>query len=145
MGWVGEYVVAACRKLSLALARVLSIAARGHAKSLHALWPIRALTLLPAPIRTRQSSCANQDARAVVTTNRPKANSMTFRRVTLTHARLPQNHVKGCIFNNTSLRPHYLSLAIVPFAFGINHESLQYHWWSPPHTNCQNGCLATSG
>ncbi len=41
---------------------MLSIAARAHAKSLHALWPIRALTLPPAPIRTRQSSCANRDA-----------------------------------------------------------------------------------
>ncbi len=62
-----------------------------------------------------RSACANQDAWAVLTPNRPKANSETFRRVTLKHARLTQQHVKGCIFCNTSLRPHYLSLAIVPF------------------------------
>ncbi len=87
-------------------ARAIDCCSHAHAKSLHALWPIRAPTLPPAPIRTRP----------VVTPNRQKANSRTFRRVTLKHARLTQHHVKGCIFCNTRLRPHYLSLAIVPFS-----------------------------
>ncbi len=45
-------IVAAECKLSLAPARVLAIASRANAKSLHELWPIR----------TPTSSCANQDA-----------------------------------------------------------------------------------
>ncbi len=62
--WNDAFVVAAC-KLSLALARVLSIAARAHAKNLHALWPIGAPTVRlrqserhtpAAPIRARELS-----------------------------------------------------------------------------------------
>ncbi len=112
----GGLVVAALQAADSPCTRAIDCCSPAHAKSLHTLWPIRAPTFrlrqserdLPAaPIRT---PCA------VVTPNRPKANSRTFRRVTLKHARLTQQHVKGCIFCNTSLRPHYLSLAIVPIS-----------------------------
>ncbi len=111
-----KIVVAALQAAASPCPRAIDCCSHAHAKSLHALWPIRAPTLPPAPIRTRPSSCGNQDAWDVVTPNRPKANSRTFRRVTLKHARLTQQHVKGCTFCNTTLRPHYLSLATVPFS-----------------------------
>ncbi len=92
--------------------RVLSIAARTRTP--------KACTHSGQSKRLR-SACANQNATfqlrqsgrvAVVTPNWPKANSRTFRRVTLKHARLTQQHVKGCIFCNTSLRPHRAILSL---------------------------------
>ncbi len=96
-------IIAAERKLPLAHARVLLIASRANAKSLHVLWPIR----------TPRPSCANQDAWAVLTPKQPKANSDTRRRVTFT------NHAQGCTISKTSFRPHYLFLPSVPFSLGV--------------------------
>ncbi len=73
-GCLYEAVLAAC-KLPLALAHVLSIAARAHAKSLHALWPIRAPTFRlrqserhspAAPIRTRELSSRLTGQRRII-------------------------------------------------------------------------------
>ncbi len=94
-------------RLPLAPASVLSVASHTNAKSLHAFWPIR----------TPHSNCANQDAWAVITLKWPKTNFDTRRRVTLTHTRLTQHHARRCIFSIISFRPHYLSLASVPFSF----------------------------
>ncbi len=48
------------------LTRALSIDSRAYVISLHACWPIRT----PSP------ACANQDARVVITSKRPKSNSI---------------------------------------------------------------------
>ncbi len=82
-------VVVAC-KLPLALASVLSIAARAHAKSLHALWPIRAPTFLhspAAPIRT------------------PKANSDTSARQANTGTLLAKSRTQ--LYFSIIFRPHF--------------------------------------
>ncbi len=75
---------------------------------------IRFLTYFFCTTWTPHSSCANQDAWAVVTPNGQRR-ILTLRRVTLIHARLTQHHGQGCNFWK-SLRPLYLSLVIVPFS-----------------------------
>ncbi len=91
-------------KLPLAPARVLSITSHADAKSLHALWPIRAPTFhlrqserqIPAePIRTRELSSRQSGQRRILSTSR----------INTLH-----------IFSNISFRPHLLSLASVPFS-----------------------------
>ncbi len=42
--------------------------------------------------------------------------SYTLWRVTFTHAGLTQHHAQGCTISNSSFRPHYLSVASVPFS-----------------------------
>ncbi len=83
--------------------------------------PTRALAnqsahVAPAPVRTPHSSCANQDAWAVVTSKWPNANSETLRRVTLAQARFTQHHVQGCIFPILYFVPIIVSLVNVSFS-----------------------------
>ncbi len=66
----------------------------------------------PSLIRTPHSSCAYQDAWAVVTPKRLKANFDTHWRVTLTHARFTQHHVQGWVFPILYFVPIIKSLAI---------------------------------
>ncbi len=108
-----RFVVAAFQAAASPCARAIDCCSHAHAKILHALWSLRAPTFRlrqskrDLPIRTRElSSCLTGQRRILG----------LFRCVTLKHERLTQQHVKGCIFCNTSLRPHYLSLAIVPFS-----------------------------
>ncbi len=70
-------------KLLQAPARVLSNASRAHAKSLHALRPIRTKCQNDAPIRTRELSSRLSSQRRIL---------ITHRLVALEHARLTQNH-----------------------------------------------------
>ncbi len=95
-------------------ARVLSIASRTNAKSLHARWPIRVPKFLQqserhnpaAPIRTRELLSRLTDQRRLLT--RVDASGKTRTPHALRRSRLN-------LFS-LSFRPHYLSLASVPFS-----------------------------
>ncbi len=111
---IKDYVAASCR-LSLhacnrsLLARGTSIDSHAYVISLHARWPIRAPSL----------TCADQDAWAVITPKRPKANcSHTNARHAWTWTLL-RNTVQGAVFfPNIFSRLINFSFVIVPFRFG---------------------------
>ncbi len=96
------------------------------------------------------STCANQNAK----TQLRQSGCVSYRHAlpakgefldtSARHAHTRTLHAtsrKRLYFSNITLRPHYLSLAIVPFSLGINYETLQKQL---PCNSLWNGLLLTT-